>query len=231
MGCCSSTPLNPDIPVEIPAYIKRLNSNSDPAILKQVEDVMTKAFTGSNTSPPEPSIAWCFDPDGNVDDDYSKPLKAPPTKEREDVLRFIIKFGIALSGKHNSIFALFEEDEYGKATDVVVGATCIIPPNTTNLHDPGMCEFIALGLTSPPPTGENEAQRGERREKGNFTLLSELSRGEPPARRGKVSHSKSKSLLRSSLTTFLSLSSFVTASPPSHPQSCNLEWTRFLPRS
>jgi hypothetical protein len=157
MGCCASSPLNPDLPVRLPGNIKRLSTNSDPALLKQVEDVMTKSFTGSTTHSPEGGLAWCFDPDGSVDDDYSKPLKAPPSKEREAVMRFVIKFSMAISAKHNSLFALFEEDEYGKATDVVVGASALLPPNNSNLHDPGICEFISLlGLTTPPPEGKNE---------------------------------------------------------------------------
>ncbi|GMI22880.1 hypothetical protein TeGR_g13714 [Tetraparma gracilis] len=63
----------------------------------------------------------------NVDNDPSKPLTSPPTPERLAWNRFIIKFALSLCLKHQSVFALVKQDSYGK--DVVVGASCMVPPN------------------------------------------------------------------------------------------------------
>ena len=103
------------------------------------------------------SLAWTFDPDATktmVDGDFSKPLLEDPSPERTAHMRFVIKFSLDISLKHNSAFALVEEDEYGKPTTNVLAATCLVPPNNKNLHDPGICEMFSIvyRIKKPPST-------------------------------------------------------------------------------
>jgi len=147
MGCCASTALHPEIKVALPSNIKRLNYDSDLVLLKNVEDAMTMSFTGSTTTAPEGSCSWAFNPHGkdvHVDGDFSKPLLEPPSAARTAFNRFVIKFALALCLKHHSVFALVEEDGYGKPTNNVLAATCMVPPNNKHLHDPGVCEMMSF---------------------------------------------------------------------------------------
>jgi len=142
--CCTSTPVNPDIGIHLPHNILRLNCSSDPVLLKNVEDVMTLSFAGTTTTPPSGLNAWCFSTEGNIDNDFSQPLLEPPTVGRIEHSRFIIKFSMAISLKHNSLFVLVREDDYESPKCQILAAICCIPPNNQKLHDPTICEKINM---------------------------------------------------------------------------------------
>jgi len=148
MGCITSKTLNPDIRVNMPKSILQLSYKSDLSLLINVEDVMTMSYCGTTETSPEGPLAWCFNPEGNVDNDYSKPLLENPSRSRIEFCRFIIRFAMAISLRHNSVFVLVREDNDGKLTNEVLAATCCVPPNDKRRHEPGIWDILCMSLRS-----------------------------------------------------------------------------------
>jgi len=95
MGCCVSTlpAVDPDlIPASLPQGVTRLTPQSDPALIEEAVDMLTKSFAGSTTSAPEGNLSWVFDPEASVDNDPCKPLKADPTTQVSESLLLIITY-------------------------------------------------------------------------------------------------------------------------------------------
>mmetsp|Transcript_19076 Transcript_19076/g.39738 ORF Transcript_19076/g.39738 Transcript_19076/m.39738 type:complete len:299 (-) Transcript_19076:65-961(-) len=154
MGCCASGPISVDLG-KVPPEFQVLSDGSDPKTITEVEDILTAAFVGNTKVGGEGVMAWVHDLDGNVDGDYAKPLKEEPSQERIYYCRYIVKWCMAQALKHGTCFALNDPESSGK----IVAVACCLPPNNTNLADPGVCEMMSWkykgkdgkGIDAMPP--------------------------------------------------------------------------------
>jgi len=144
MGACGSHAVEP-LPVlpDADSSMVRLDMKTDPALLKEVQDVMTRSFAGSKTAGPEGGLSWTLDENASVGGDPCNPLKEDPSEERMLAMEFIMKFCRAICLKHGCCFALVKE---GK----VVGATMMTPPSIRGIHALGGCAEIMLSMQVSP---------------------------------------------------------------------------------
>ncbi len=138
MGCCNSNYVLPQVDLpDLPPGVKHLTVNSPQSLLDAVADVGTRSIAGTKTSPPEPTMSWAFDPTASGDDPCA-PLVEDPDEERLAYCKYNMTFMMAQAIKHGGCFALMGDD------DKVVACALNYPPNDRHLHDPGICEVLAL---------------------------------------------------------------------------------------
>ena len=153
MGCCVSTSQINLSPHKVPDNIILLSSSCSPSTVEETKNIMKMAFCGTTEKAGEGALSWIFDGGvGSVDGDPSKPLVAPPTKERVDFMRFMIDFVATRSINHYAMYALKKDGD-------IVGGVCLLPPNDKDLHKPNMIEQIVISMRHTPiPL---EAERGD----------------------------------------------------------------------
>ena len=148
MGCCASKNLDPELPPTLGAGVEQLSTVTPDADIAAVRELLVRSFSGAPGTRPEASLSWCLGDANAADretpgDHYSKRTVDAPA-ETIAAIGWVIDYGLACSVRHGGVFVLRDDD--GK----IVAATACYAPNDAHLHDPGMCDQLALGVSMPP---------------------------------------------------------------------------------
>jgi len=163
MGCALCVPKSLDVPSELREVLAKhsdielLTETTDDARIEETTELIAVSFAGSTKTAPEGGLSYMIDPDNPK---VGEPLHEPPSPERLDFFRFIAKWTVQQTLRHNGCFVL--RDEYNK----LLAATVIFLPNDQNLHDAGTCENIrvaqAVGFSNVPESLKHKGATQQR---------------------------------------------------------------------
>lgn len=139
MGCCWSSPraLPPGWDQRLPPLppgMVRLTPASDPALVAEAREAVTRSFAGTRTTAPEGCMSWALDPTASGANP-SDPLLEDPTPERLAAFRWLIGAFFSLMISDGTVFVLVRDGR-------VASAALLMPPNHHGMHEMGPCPVI-----------------------------------------------------------------------------------------